>query len=349
MDALRDLTGHARAVAILSDALAAGKVHHAYIFEGPPGVGKATAARALAMALNCPVDPLGCGRCASCEKIISGHHPDVIAFDMTPKGLTERVRELIPRFGFAPHEGKARVVIIDPAEGLAPQGRAEAANVLLKTLEEPPANTYFVLVTSEPRRLPVTVRSRCQRLRFAPLEPAAIAAVLVRRHGIDPAEAARAAAEGEGSVSAAVEALSHSEETERRAEQLRVMLEASTSPDKRALWSAVAESSEREEALALCDLLWRLLRDAIVLEVDAERVTEERRQRVQTLVGRRTMASLSRAIAEVEDSKNALAGNVAPALVLEHLLLALRPMPVLLGLRRAAPLGNWVPKIRGLA
>jgi len=348
MDSLRDLTGHPRVVAILEEAIRARKVHHAYVFEGPPGVGKGTAARALALALNCSVDELGCGRCPSCEKIVAGHHPDVIHFDMTPKGLTERVRDLLTRFGFAPHEGKARVVILDPAEELA-QGRAEAANALLKTLEEPGPNNHFILVTSEPRRLPVTVRSRSQRLRFAPLSEPAISDILQRRHGVEAVEAARAAAAADGSISAAVEALGRSEESERRLEQLRVLMEAAASPDKRALFGAVAESSERDEAILLCELLWRLLRDAVVLDVDASRVPEERRRRVQDLVGKRSMASLTRALAEVEDAKASLSGNVAPALVLEHLLLSLRPMPLLLGLRAGSPYLSAMPKIRGLA
>ena len=348
MDTLRDLIGHPRAVQILSAAIGAGKVHHAYVFEGPPGVGKGTAALALAMALNCEVDPLGCGRCASCEKIVSGHHPDVLRLDMTPKGLTERMRELTARFAYPPHEGKARVVIVDPAEGLA-QGRAEAANALLKTLEEPPPRTYFVLVTAEPRRLPVTVRSRCQRLRYSPLSAEAIEEILRRRYAVEPGEASRAASEAahaNGSVAAAVEALGQGEESERRHEQLRVMMEAAASPDKRALFSAVAESSERDEAIALCDLLWQLLRDAVVHGVDPGRLPATRRESVAALIGKRSQGSLSRALAEVEDAKAALAGNVAPALVLEHLLLSLRPMPLLLGLR-SGPYA--MPKIRGLA
>ncbi len=348
MDGLRDLIGHPRIQGILSSAIAAGKVHHAYLFEGPPGVGKATAARALALALNCPEDPLGCGQCASCEKIIAGHHPDVVYFDMTGKGLTERTRELTNRFAYPPHEGRARVILFDHAEDLA-QGRAEAANALLKSLEEPPPNTFFVLITSEPRRLPVTVRSRCQRLRFAPLDPEAIAQVLRSRYAIGPAEAAQAAADAEGSVSAAMAALGESAESERRNEQLRVLMEAAASPDKRALFSAVADSSERDEAVALCDLLWRLLRDALVLEVDPTRLTRDRQSHVHALVGKRTIASLTRALAEVEDARGALAGNVAPALVLEHLLLSLRPMPLLLGLRAGSPYMPNMPKIRGLA
>src|SRR5687767_8469187 len=136
---LAAILGQKRVIDILRTAIAARKVHHAYLFEGPVGVGKATCARALAMALNCERDPVdGCGTCESCAKIEAGLHPDFVIFDMTQKGLTERVRELVGVVGFRPHEGRARVVVMDPADALeGPQGVAQPANVLLKTLEEP--------------------------------------------------------------------------------------------------------------------------------------------------------------------------------------------------------------------
>src|SRR5262245_55232742 len=106
MGGLSSVRGQTRAVDILRTARDGGKVHHAYLFEGPEGVGKGTCARALALSLNCPNG--GCGDCDVCQKIIAGNHPDVIAFDMTPKGLTERVRDLVAAVGYRPHEGRAR-------------------------------------------------------------------------------------------------------------------------------------------------------------------------------------------------------------------------------------------------
>src|SRR5437868_11627245 len=112
MAGLQSVVGQPRALAVLRAALARAKLHHGYLFEGPQGAGKAETARALAMALNCERrDPDGCGTCNQCRKIESGTHPDVVWFDMTPKGLTERVRELLTTLGFRPHEGRARVVI----------------------------------------------------------------------------------------------------------------------------------------------------------------------------------------------------------------------------------------------
>jgi DNA polymerase III delta prime subunit len=270
----------------LRAAIDAGRLHHAYLFEGPPGSGKAAAARELAMTLECETRR-GCGECGPCRKVEAGTHPDVIWFDMTPKGLTERVRELLGTLAFRPHEGRARVIIFDPAHGLAPvPERAEAANVLLKTLEEPPADTYFVLVTAEPRRLPVTVRSRCQRLRFAPRE-------------LDGGEAEAA---------------------------LATLEQATTAKSGAALFEAASElSADRDEAIALTLALWRRLHDALLVrEALADgRVPEARAQAARGFAGW-TAASLIGAMRATDEATEALRGNVAPSLVVEHLLLTLK-------------------------
>lgn len=274
-------------IASLRAALDAGRLHHAYLFEGPPGAGKAAAARALAMTLECETQR-GCGRCGPCLKVEAGTHPDVVWFDMTPKGLTERVRELLTTLGFRPHEGRARVVVFDPAHGLAPvPERAEAANVLLKTLEEPPADTYFVLVTAEPRRLPVTVRSRCQRIRFAPREELGGGELDALLQTLEAATAARSAS---------------------------------------ALFEAASElGADRDEAIALVAALWQRLRDALLVRegVADERVPAARIEAAQGLA-RWTSSALLTALRASDEAAEALKGNVAPSLVVEHLLLTLK-------------------------
>ncbi len=161
---------------------------HAYLFSGPPGAPLYDAAIALAMALSCQVrrgDP--CGECDACAKIVAGIHPDVVtllregAAQIVP---IESVRsQVIARLGLPPHEGPVRVFIVEEATSLAPP----AANALLKTLEEPPARTLFVLCTTAPEQLLPTIRSRCQRIRFA--GGAAVSA--------DPERAERVAALGD--------------------------------------------------------------------------------------------------------------------------------------------------------
>jgi DNA polymerase III gamma/tau subunit len=270
----------------LRAALSAGRLHHAYLFEGPPGAGKAAAARELAMLLECETRR-GCGECGPCQKVEAGTHPDVLWFDMTPKGLTERVRELLTTLGFRPHEGRARVVVFDPAHGLAPvPERAEAANVLLKTLEEPPADTYFILVTAEPKRLPVTVLSRCQRIRFAP--PPESTEVPESLEGVERAIAAK-------SVSA--------------------------------MFEAVGElAADREEAIELTLSLWKRLRDALLVResaADDGRVPAPRAEAAATFAAW-PAASILTALRATDEATEALRGNVAPSLVLEHLVLTLR-------------------------
>ena len=182
-----DGLGQPRAVAQLRKAMAAGRVPHAYLFSGPAGAGLVEAAIALACTLNCANG--GCGECESCRKIVAGIHPDVVtlvregAANIVP---IESVRhQVIARIALPPHEADVRVFIVEEATAMAPP----AANALLKTLEEPPARTLFVLCTTAPEQLLPTIRSRCQRVRFA--EGSGVDA------GSDPARAERIAKLGD--------------------------------------------------------------------------------------------------------------------------------------------------------
>jgi len=166
------LRGQDHVIAQLRRAIERDRVPHAYLFSGPPGAPLYDAAIALAMALSCQVrSPAGpgapCLECDACAKIAAGIHPDVVtllregAAQIVP---IESVRnQVIARLGLPPHEGPVRVFVVEEATSLAPP----AANALLKTLEEPPARTLFVLCTTAPEQLLPTIRSRCQRIRFA--------------------------------------------------------------------------------------------------------------------------------------------------------------------------------------
>jgi len=159
--------GQERVVAVLQRAIARDRVPHAYLFSGPAGAPLMDTAIALACALNCEVARgEGCGECEACSKILAGIHPDVVT--LVREGAAqivpiENVRnQVIARIGLPPHEARVRVFVIEEATALAPP----AANALLKTLEEPPARTLFVLNTTAPEQLLPTIRSRCQRVRF---------------------------------------------------------------------------------------------------------------------------------------------------------------------------------------
>jgi DNA polymerase III delta prime subunit len=166
-----DIAGAANAQATIAHSMAANRVAHAYLLTGGNPDSRAAVIRAVACALNCesptalehPGD--ACGSCDSCRKILTNIHPDMVV--LMPTGASaqvaiETVRDMTIRLGLLPNEAKVRVVIIHEAVGLA----GPAANALLKTLEEPPARTMFILATSAPDQLLPTIRSRCQRLRM---------------------------------------------------------------------------------------------------------------------------------------------------------------------------------------
>src|SRR4051794_11384265 len=184
----RAITGHRPLLELLARACAQGTLPPSLLFSGPEGVGKRTAAIALAQALNCE-RPLAfgqgrdaCGECTACTRIARGVHADVLVIEPGDSGSikTEQVRDAIDRSAYRPFEGKRRVVVIDGADQLV----LNAQDAILKTLEEPPSASVFVLVTDRPDVLLPTVRSRCQRLRFGPLTPSEVADVLMRDHGM---------------------------------------------------------------------------------------------------------------------------------------------------------------------
>lgn len=202
---LSDILGHGQPRALLLRAVTARSVPQSLLFDGPDGVGKRTTALALASAINCPqpdVEGDACGLCSSCKRIARGQHPDIVHLVPNEKGTitVEMAREIIGQASYRPFEARRRVVIIDQADQL----QASAQNALLKTLEEPPPSSMFVLVTSRPDSLLETVRSRCPRVRFGRLGPADLAEVLVRHCQVTPAEATGLAAMGDGSVARAL-------------------------------------------------------------------------------------------------------------------------------------------------
>jgi DNA polymerase-3 subunit delta' len=214
MDPLAPLLGNELIRERLRQAADHGRLHHCCLFEGPEGVGKHAAALQLALYVNCEADARPCGQCRTCRQMLVGSHPDLILVGPDPERVTkiisvDQAQALLRALQLRAHSARLRFVILDPADIL----NEESANTLLKTLEEPPADTRFILVSSRPAALLPTIRSRSQRVRFGPVREAELAAWLAAR-GLDPALGRAAAgspglalrlAEGEGAARAEAE------------------------------------------------------------------------------------------------------------------------------------------------
>lgn len=167
------MTGQEHIVRTLANAIAQGRVAHAYLFCGPRGVGKTTAARLLARALNCEKGPtaMPCGECLACREIVAGISLDVAEIDGASNNGVEDVRQIRERVTYLPQRDRHKIYIIDEVHMLTTQ----AFNALLKTLEEPPAHVKFIFATTEPHKLPDTILSRCQRHNFRRIPAASMA------------------------------------------------------------------------------------------------------------------------------------------------------------------------------
>jgi len=225
------VVGHNRAVSLLQRSLERGTLSHAYLFVGLPHVGKMTLALALAQALNCAAAEPPCGECDPCRKIALAKHADVQIIGLDSPGNSaddkvrteigiDQIRQVQSSASLPPFEGRCKVFIVDGAEHLS----LEAANCLLKTLEEPVGRVVFILLATGERFLPATVVSRCQRLALAPLAASEVEATL-KKLGVEPQKAKLLARLCHGCLGWAISAASDGGLLQQRAERLDMLFD----------------------------------------------------------------------------------------------------------------------------
>lgn len=261
-----EIIGQQKSLTILRSALANGRLHHAYLFLGPEGVGKHTIAVAVAKAIHCrDLENDFCGGCVNCRRIADGNHPDVRVIEPL-SGKKEisiaQIRELERELNFRSFTGNRKVAIIDPATLM----NLSSQNALLKTLEEPPPDCLIILLAANGGALLPTLRSRCLRLSFAPLARADVALYLQSQLDMNGGDAAFVAALSMGSIGAAL-ALDKDEWVEKRRIWSGMLGSLKTRDYQGAMIAAEALASNRDEALKFLKWTESWYRDLLVYEV----------------------------------------------------------------------------------
>ncbi|MFC1986596.1 ATP-binding protein [Chloroflexota bacterium] len=317
--------GQDRAVSLLQRSLEMDSLAHAYLFIGPAHVGKMTLALNLAQALNCEATESPCGECVSCQKVASAKHADVQIIGLSHNGDSakakprveisiDQIRQLQHSANLPPFEGRYRVFIIDGAELLS----TEAANCLLKTLEEPEGKVLFILLATNERLLPATVVSRCQKVELLPLRVTEIEAALNRIWGVEPQKAELLARLSHGclgwAVSAALDGVLLQQHTERLDELLDIAYAAQL---------ITQFSQNRRLVQEKLDLWLDWWRDLLLIKVGlSDAVTNVDRLAVlNDIAGGYSLAQIRAFIDSIRVAGNQLRQNASPRLVLEVLML----------------------------
>lgn len=269
-----DITGHEQPISLLQASVRHGHLAHAYLFYGESRIGKLITAVRLSQALNCEhlaqtEAQDSCGRCRSCLQIAARTHPDYFVIEPDSKAATpqikiEQVREIEQQFVYRPLIGERKICLIDDADRLT----IGAANALLKTLEEPPGESLFLLVTSRLHALPITIRSRCQALRFTTPARTQIEAALILTRELPPADARFLAVFVDGRIGEALTA--NVADIRARQQECLALVQPESLMSSTTILSAaesLAKADRGEETLAW---LTRWIRDLIIVVVKGD-------------------------------------------------------------------------------
>jgi len=325
------VVGQDRAVSILQRGLERGSLAHAYLLVGPPHVGKMTLALNLAQALNCESSGTPCGECQPCLKIASGNHADVQIIGLTQREEAaeaklisiDQVREMQHSASLPPFEGKCKVFIIEDAELLS----IEAANCLLKTLEEPTDNMVFLLLTTNEKFLPETVVSRCQRLELSPLPPSPMEEALQKRWEIEPLRAKLLSRLSRGCLGWAVAAHCDDRILQERAEKLERLYEVIRADTEErfhhAAQLAAQFAQDRAAVQEILDLWLGWWRDLLLVKVGCPDYVANTDQLkvLNDAAGQYTVKQIRDCLGSIRAAGRELRQNANARLVLEVLML----------------------------
>jgi DNA polymerase III subunit delta' len=325
--------GQERAVSLLKHSIESGALSHAYLFVGPQHVGKMTLALNLAQALNCKTEDKPCLACDSCKKIAAGNHSDVQIIglmqdeeDNEAKLIhTDQIKDVLHAASLPPFEGDQKVFIIDGAELLS----MEAANRLLKTLEEPEAKVTFILLAANESKLLKTVVSRCQRIELKPMALAEETQALIEKMQVKPEQARLLAALSHGCIGWAIMAADDGKIQEKRDEELNQIINMINGDyEERFAYVGRLAAGFSQNRRAVYDTLDKWLdywRDLMLVKLDCpDMITNiDRKEEIIKMAGNYSLNRIRNYIKSIESAAIQLKQNVNARLALEVLMLDL--------------------------